>query len=310
MKKKFKISFVVAVYQNRGSVSETHRQICALFNDQLAGFSYEIIFVDDGSTDGSLDEAISLKEIDKHVKILSFTRNFGQMSAIVAGLREAAGEAIINVSADLQDPINLVPEMIGKWQDGAEIVICHRQDRHDDLLSTLFSKFAYSIMRLSVPKIPPGGFDYFLFDRGALDVFNSMNIKNRFLQADVLWSGHRTCFIPYTRLARTIGTSQYNFSRKFNAFVDSIIASSYLPIRAMSLLGIITSLLGLLYSFSIFVSWMFGRVPFKGWAPIMVVILVVGGVIMTMLGVIGEYIWRINEEVRKRPDYIIRKKYE
>ena len=304
-----KISFVVAVYHNEGALSKTYEKIQSVFSNALAHHEYEIVFVDDGSKDESLQEILSLRERDHRIKIITFTRNFGQMAAMLAGFKEAIGDAVINISADLQDPVELIPQMVEKWLDGSETVICYRTDRSDTLFSKLFSRLAYGVLRISMPQIPPGGFDFVLMDRKVMDAFNSIDVRHRFFQGDLLWTGYRTSFIPYVRLKRTIGKSQYNFGKKLKNFLDAVLDASYLPIRFISLVGVITSALGLLYSATIVISWMCGETPFAGWAPIMIAILLVGGLIMLMLGVIGEYIWRINEEVRKRPNYVIRDKF-
>jgi dolichol-phosphate mannosyltransferase len=281
----------------------------SVFSDELADYDHEIVFIDDGSKDGSLQEILDLKRKDPCIKVITFTRNFGQMSAMLAGFKEASGDAIINISADMQDPIELFPQMIRKWCDGAEIVICHRINRSDSLASKLSSKIAYEMLRLSIPQIPPGGFDYVLMDRKVMDSFNAIDIKNRFFQGDLLWAGYRTSFIPYTRQRRLIGQSQYNFGKKLKNFLDAFLDASYLSIRFISLVGIITSVMGLLYSLTIVYVWLRGGTPFTGWAPIMIAILLVGGLIMVMLGIIGEYVWRIYDEVRKKPNYVIRKKF-
>jgi dolichol-phosphate mannosyltransferase len=305
-----KISFVVAVYHNEGAISKTHEKIQGVFASQLAQHDYEIVFIDDGSKDGSLREILEIRDKDpQHVKAITFTRNFGQMAAMLAGFREATGDAVINISADLQDPVELIPQMVEKWEGGAETVICYRTDRSDTLSAKLFSRFAYSVLRMSLPQIPPGGFDFVLMDRKVMDAFNAIDVRHRFFQGDLLWTGYRTSFIPYVRQQRTIGKSQYNFGKKLKNFLDAVLDASYLPIRFISLVGIITSALGVLYSLSIFVTWLRGDTPFEGWAPIMIAILLVGGLIMVMLGVIGEYVWRINEEVRKRPNYVVRDKF-
>ncbi|PKP68312.1 MAG: glycosyl transferase family 2, partial [Alphaproteobacteria bacterium HGW-Alphaproteobacteria-5] len=251
----------------------------------------------------------AVKKGDPCVKAITFTRNFGQMAAMLAGFKEAGGDAVINISADMQDPIELIPQMIQKWQEGAEIVICYRTDRSDTISAKLFSYVAYGVLRLSVPQIPPGGFDFVLMDRKALDEFNSIDVRNRFFQGDLLWTGYRTSFIPYVRRKRTIGKSQYNFAKKLKNFIDAFLDASYLPIRFISSVGIILSILGVIYSLTIVYSWLRGGTPFSGWAPIMIAMLIIGGLIMVMLGVIGEYIWRIYDEVRKKPNYIIRDKY-
>ena len=260
--------------------------------------------------DGSLKEILDLRQKDPHVKAITFTRNFGQMAAMLAGFREATGDAVINISADLQDPVELIPEMVEKWESGAEIIVCYRTDRSDSTLARISSRIAYSVLRLSLPQIPRGGFDVVLMDRIVMDTFNAIDVRHRFFQGDLLWTGYRTSFIPYVRQKRTIGRSQYNFGKKLKNFLDAVLDASYLPIRFMSLLGLITAGLGILYSLTVIYAWLRGDTPFTGWAPIMIVILLVGGLIMVMLGVIGEYVWRINEEVRKRPNYVVRDRFE
>ena len=304
-----KISFVVAVYHNEGAISKTHEKIQSVLSKELAQYEYEIVFVDDGSKDGSLQEILRLKEQDSRIKAISFTRNFGQMAAMLAGFKEATGDAVINISADLQDPVELIPQVVEKWQAGSEIVICYRTDRSDTLLAKIYSRLAYRVLRSALPQIPPGGFDFVLMNRIVMDSFNAIDVRHRFFQGDLLWTGYRTSFIPYARLKRTIGKSQYNFGKKLKNFLDAVLDASYLPIRFISLMGLITSALGVIYSATIVYSWFRGETPFAGWAPIMIVILLIGGLIMLMLGIVGEYVWRINEEVRKRPNYIIRDKY-
>jgi dolichol-phosphate mannosyltransferase len=305
-----KISIVVAVYHNEGSLSITHQRIHDLFEGTLSRHDYELVFVDDGSTDHSLDEILAIRQGDHRVKALTFTRNFGQMAAMLAGFREATGDAVVNISADLQDPVELIAEMVEKWEAGSEIVVCYRTDRADSLPARLFSRVAYSVLRLSLPQIPPGGFDVVLMDRAAMDAFNAIDVRHRFFQGDLLWTGYRTSFIPYVRLERTIGRSQYNFAKKLKNFLDAVLDASYLPIRFISLVGIVTAGLGLLYSITVVYAWLAGDTPFSGWAPIMIVLLFIGGLILVMLGVIGEYVWRINEEVRKRPNYIVRERFK
>lgn len=304
-----KISFVVAVYRNAGAITKTYQKIRGVFAQDLGNYDYEFVFVDDGSDDGSLEEILALRAQDDRVKAITFTRNFGQMAAMLAGLSNVSGDAAINISADLQDPAELIPQMVSKWIDGSEIVVCYRTDRSDTLAAKLFSKLAYGALRVSIPQIPPGGFDFVLMDKAVLDEFNSIDVRNRFFQGDLLWTGYRTEFIPYVRLKRTIGKSQYNIRKKLKNFLDAFLDASYLPIRFISLAGFVTAALGVLYSITIVASWMLHSTPFSGWAPLMIAVLVVGGLVMVMLGIIGEYIWRIYDEVRKKPNYVVRKKY-
>src|SRR6478672_5120315 len=192
--------------------------------------------------------------------------------------------------------------MVAKWEGGSELVICFRTSRSDPFFARWTSRVAYSVLRMAMPQIPRGGFDVVLMDRKVMDTFNAIDVRHRFFQGDLLWGGYRTSFIPYVRLERTIGRSQYNFAKKLKNFLDAVLDASYLPIRFISLLGLITAGLGLLYSVTVVYAWLAGDTPFSGWAPIMIVLLLVGGLILVMLGVIGEYVWRINEEVRKRPN--------
>jgi dolichol-phosphate mannosyltransferase len=301
-----RISFVLPVYRNEHAVTLTYQQIRQVMTADLQRYGYEIVFVDDGSDDGSPAELAAIKAGDEHVRVVTFTRNFGQMAAILAGLKQASGDVIIQLSADLQDPIGLVPQMVAEHERGSEVVACHREHREDPWSRRVTSRALYAILRLSLPQIPAGGFDYILLDRKVVDAFNAVEVRNRFFQGDVLWFGYKTTFIPYTRPKRTIGRSQYTFSKKLKNSIDAILDSSYLPIRFMSLLGVITAFVGFLYAVDIVYGRLRHNIPFTGWAPIMILILVIGGVLMLMLGIIGEYVWRIYDEVKGKPNYVVR----
>jgi dolichol-phosphate mannosyltransferase len=303
------VSFVVAVFRNVGSVALTHAAIRGLFADELKAHDYEIVFVDDGSDDGSLDELVRLHQADPKVHVVSFTRNFGQMSAIVAGFHEARGDAVINISADLQDPISLAAQMVAEWERGHEVVACYRAGRDDPFGARLTSSLAYGLLRLSVPQLPPGGFDYVLLDRKAVDFFNSIRSRARFFQAEVLWPGYRTAFLPYHRARREHGRSQYTIWKKMRNFLDAAIDASYAPIRGLAGAGFLLALVGFFWGATIVVSWLLGTTPFQGWAPIMVGLLTIGGMNMVLLGIVGEYVWRIFDELRSRPHYVVRQRY-
>lgn len=269
---------------------------------------YEFVFVNDGSDDNSMQELTALHEQDSKVKVLSFSRNFGQVPAIIAGMKEVTGAAAVSMSADLQEPIELIENMISKWQTGNEIVIGHRVDREDSFIANKASAVFYSLMKYVNPKMPKGGFDFLLIDQKAIAVFNQIDERNRFFQGDILWLGFSVAFIPYSRLKRTIGKSQWTLSKKLKYFIDGLLNTSYIPIRLMSLLGIIISFFGFLYAIVIAYNRFINNTPFEGWAPIMILILIIGGLIMLMLGIIGEYVWRTYDETRKRPLYIIKDK--
>jgi glycosyltransferase involved in cell wall biosynthesis len=302
-----RISFVIPVYRNERAVTLTYQQIRQVLASDLSHYGYELVFVDDGSDDGSLAELLKIRDADENVRVVSFTRNFGQMPAILAGFKHATGDLVIQLSADLQDPISLVPQMVAEYERGSEVVACHREHREDGVSRRLTSRVLYGILRLTFPQIPSGGFDYILLDRKVVDAFNGVEVRNRFFQGDILWFGYKTTFIPYTRMKRAIGRSQYTFAKRLKNSLDAILDSSYLPIRFISLVGVLTAFAGFLYAVDIVYGRLRHDIPFTGWAPIMILILVIGGVLMLMLGIIGEYVWRIYDEVRGKPNYVVRK---
>jgi dolichol-phosphate mannosyltransferase len=294
------ISFVIPVYRNERAITLTYRKILGALAADLPGYDYEFVFVDDGSDDGSLEELLGLRAGDPRVRIISFTRNFGQMAAILAGLKGATGDLILHLSADLQDPVELIPRMVKDYEAGSELVIGHRAERADKWTSRITSRIFYKIIRMSFPQLPAGGFDYVLMARRVVDSFNSIEVRNRFFQGDLLWLGYKTTFIPYFQKA---------FWKRLKNSLDAILDSSYLPIRFISGAGALVALGGFLYALDI-AYWRFTHdVPFPGQAPIMILILGIGGVLMLMLGIIGEYVWRIYDEVKKKPNYVVRATY-
>lgn len=304
------ISFVIPVYRNERAITLTYQKIKGALASDLSAYDYEFVFVDDGSDDGSLAELLRLRDADPRVRIISFTRNFGQMAAILAGLKGAAGDLVLHLSADLQDPVELIPRMVRDYENGSEMVIGHRAERADKWTSRVTSRLFYRIIRMSFPQMPSGGFDYVLMARRVVDSFNQFEVRNRFFQGDLLWMGYKTTFIPYTRAKRTIGRSQYTFAKRLKNSLDAILDSSYLPIRFISVAGAITAFLGFLYALNIAYTYFRHGTPFTGWAPIMILLLMIGGVLMLMLGIIGEYVWRIYDEVKRKPNYVVRETYD
>jgi len=300
------VAVVVPVYQNRESLADLLQQIFSVHAEHASDIDLSVIFVDDGSTDGSWGELTKLHSANpSRVSLIKLSRNFGQVNAILAGYAHASSNAVITMSADLQDPPELLAKMIDKWRSGSDVVIAHRAQRDDDLLSRIFSRAAYRVARRAHPDMPKGGFDCMLMSRKALDILLSFPSRHRFLQGDILWLGLPTSFIPYARQARPHGRSTWSFSRKFKYFTDLLLDSSFVPIKAMSRLGFLIAFLGMLYAVIIVFARLANETPWPGWAPIMVTLLIVGGLIMVMLGVIGEYLWRIYDDIKGRPRYIV-----
>lgn len=307
------LSVVIPVYYNEGLLRPTFN---ALQNDLFAQRPFlkgEVIFVDDGSGDGSLDELLCLQqEHPRLIKVIKLTRNFGQVNALLAGFAHAKGRCVVVMSADGQDPVALINQMLDAYlQEGYQVVICAREGRDESLYRVLTSKlFYWMIRKLSFPNMPSGGFDFVLLSRRALDVLMRNQEAHPFFQGQLLWMGFKTKFIPYRRLERKMGRSRWTFAKKLTYLIDGVLSYSYLPMRLMSGTGIIVAVLGFLYAVVIFFARILLGNPVQGWAPLMIVILVMSGFQMLMLGVIGEYLWRALAQVRHREPYIIEAIYE
>jgi dolichol-phosphate mannosyltransferase len=303
------ITIVIPVFRNEGTLNLTYDHIVKLLPAISENYDCEFIFINDGSDDGSLDELLRIKKMDTRVKVLDFVRNFGQLYAVLAGFEFAKGDLLINISADMQDPPELILEMIKKWEEGYKVVLCARAEREDNFLARITSNIFYGIIKKALPQMPRGGFDYFLLDRIVYKKIFELDERNSFLQGDILWTGYKPNIIHYKRLKRHVGKSQWTIGKKLKYFIDGIINTSYFPIRLMSLIGIIISIIGFSYSGVILFAWFYHKTPFSGYAPIMMGLLTLSGVIMLMIGIVGEYLWRIYDEVRKRPKYLIKNFY-
>jgi len=296
------ISVCFAVYQNQGALLQLYNEVVYELRTNFKNDTYELLFVNDGSKDESLNELKQIRKLDSNVKIISFSRNFGQMAAILAGWEHSKGDVVINMAADLQDPPFQITNMLNEWKIGNEIVISYREAHSTSFAKKVTSKLFYKLL---LPNVPKGGFDFALIDRKPMNAINSLSEKNRFYQYDILWAGFKVKFIPYIKLERKIGVSQYNFFKRFNNFYSAFLNVSYLPLRLLTIVGFVVSILGFGYCLSIIYSYYFIGTPFKGWAPLMIVILILGGLTMLMIGIVGEYIWRVLDEVKRRPNYII-----
>lgn len=301
-------SVVVPVFNNQGSLTKLVEILQQKVFSQFKSKTFELIMVDDGSRDGSFNELLEIRNtIYPEIKIIRFTRNFGQLAAILAGYGKATGKCVINISADLQDPPELIVDMIRFFDDEQfEIVICTRIGRDENFIRRYTSKMFYNLIKtLSFKNMPEGGFDYVLLaDRAKTILLQSQEV-NPFWQGQILWTGLKIKYIPYHRLKREVGKSAWTFGKKLKMLIDGVLSYSYLPIRLMSVFGFLIAMIGFIYALVIIIAKIFGNSPFAGWAPIMVLILVLSGIQMLMLGIIGEYLWRTLDQVRKRPHYII-----
>ncbi|MCF8296006.1 MAG: glycosyltransferase family 2 protein [Saprospiraceae bacterium] len=300
-------SIVIPVYYNEESINKTITKLKESVIEK-SDHSFEIVFVDDGSGDDSFKKLIQAKESSGlDIKIVKLSRNFGQRAAMLAGMKYSSGKYIVNISADLQDPPELIHEMLDTLvNEDYKMVIAHRENRKESLYRRFTSRIFYGLLRrLCFPQMPEGGFDYFMINEEVKDILLNSNEINAFLQGQLLWTGYKYKLLPYTRQNREDGKSKWTFSKKIKLVIDSIMSYSYFPLRLMSISGFIIAFIGFIYALIIVYGRIFGNLPFKGWAPLMILILILSGFQMIMLGVIGEYLWRALDQVRNRPKYIV-----
>jgi glycosyltransferase involved in cell wall biosynthesis len=275
---------------------------------QLA--SVEFIFVDDHSTDETARLLDQLCDQHSFVKYIRLSKNSGSHVAIIAGMTHAKGDAAVFLAADLQDPPEMVVTMFEKWSEGYDVVWAVRRERLGiSRFELLFSRmFYYLLNRMTNMKFPSKGADYALIDRRVINGLVDAAGSKPSLVALIVWLGFKQLEIPYTKEERKFGKSKWNLSKKLNAFADAFVGFSYFPMRFMSLLGFSAAFIGFLYAvFVIIMRFVIGD-PIEGWASLMVVTLIIGGLQMLMLGVLGEYLWRNLEESRKRPLFLIEDK--
>ena len=306
LKIKKTLTIVVPVYFNESNLPDTIPTLLALSN-QLPEYNLDLIFVDDGSGDRSINILLDYqKQFPETIKVLKLTRNFGSMAAIQAGLTVATGDCVAMVAADLQDPPELLIDMIKHWEKGVKAIFAIRSNREESLIQKMFSYSYYALIRwFAIPNYPVGGFDLFLIDRQVLEEVNKIQEKNTSILTLIYWLGFEASFIPYVRRKREKGKSRWTLSKKIKLFVDTFVSFSYFPIRLFSILGIFYALASFIYGTVILFSWISYGTQVQGWVPMMLVLTFTAGLQMTLLGILGEYIWRTMDETRKRPLFVI-----
>ena len=305
----FKVSIVIPVFQNRETIVILCDEIINAFKSpDIPVVNLQFILVDDGSTDNSWHEMKKLVSESSGVEylLIRFTRNFGQMSALLAGYNHSDGDCVISMAADFQDPPEVTPLLFKAWLDGGELVIASRASRNDGFITNLVSKISWGLLRRhAIPQLPTGGFDYFLMDQKLKNDFIKDPEQNIFLQGRLLFYGYRITVINYIRKKRLTGNSQSNFGKRIKYFIDGFIAHSFIPLRLVSIFGLVMFFISFIATILIFWNVLFHGVVVQGWASTMIVILLLNGIQMLSIGILGEYIWRGVEEARKRPHYII-----
>ena len=300
------ISVITPAYNEAENLPELHARLHTVLD--LLGVEWEWLVVDDHSTDSTWEVLRGLADRDHRVRSLRFSRNFGSHMAVACALQNVEGDAAALIAADLQDPPETLPLLIEHWGAGNDVVWAVRQERQGASFSTkLFASMYYGLMRrVALPNMPSQGADFLLMDRKVIDAYNAIPEKNSSLLAMVLWMGFQQTSIEYVKRPRHAGHSKWTLAKKLKLLVDSIVSFSYVPIRAMSYIGLTMAALGFAYAAGVAVGRALGWVVAgTGFAALMTVLLVGQGLILTVLGVLGEYLWRTFDEARGRPRYIV-----
>ena len=301
-----KVSVIVPVYYNAPSLPPLFAKLQAVEASlEQRGLELELIFVDDGSGDDSFSELLKIKAQRPATRLIKLSRNFGAIRACKTGAQFVSGDCFAFLAADLQDPPELIVEMAGRWQAGAKYVLCVRHERHDPLLSKLWAKLYYRLLRLFVIRdFPEGGYDLALMDKAMLPYLQQSG-RTVYLQVFLYWLGFHPEIIYYTRQKREHGRSHWSFAKRLTASLDVLLGFSVAPIRLISLVGLIVSLVSFGYGLVVVGSALLGIRPVPGFASLAALVSFLLGLIIIMLGVIGEYVWRIFEEVNRRPEAVI-----
>jgi dolichol-phosphate mannosyltransferase len=304
------ISVVTPVYYNEGSLAPLLTELLEVESKlQERGVALELIFVDDGSGDRSFEELLKIKQRRPATKIIKLTRNFGAIHATKTGFRFVTGDCFMNLAADLQDPPELILQVIEKWQQGSKFVLATRSHRDDPVSSKFFAWVYYVLLRLFVVNdYPRGGFDLALMDKALLPYLNNSS-KNINTPLFAYWLGFKPDIIKYARRKRSHGKSRWNFWKRLKLFIDAILGFSIVPIRMISVVGVIVSFLSFAYGFIILFNTLVGRTAVPGFATIVALLSFLLGMVIVMLGIIGEYLWRIFDETNKRPEAVIEEIY-
>lgn len=300
-----KLSVVTPAFREAENLPTLYERLRAVLDG--LGIDWEWIIVDDHSLDATFAVVHDTAARDPRVRGIRLARNSGSHVALSCGLHEARGECAIALAADLQDPPEIVPELLDEWQRGAHVVWAARAQREGETIVTRgLSRVYYWVMRnlVGLDSTPVMGADVVLLDRRVLDAFREFGESNVSLLALITWMGFRQTSITYTKQARLHGRSGWTLKKKFKLLVDSVTAFSYAPIRFMTYLGFLVATIGFAYAAFVILNAIFGQ-PVAGWTSLIVIVLILGGIQMLMMGVLGEYLWRALDESRRRPRFIV-----
>jgi len=299
-----KISIVIPVYFSSDTLMDLYEDMKSKILDKLG--DYELVFVDDGSEDESWEIMTQIRDMDENVKLVKLSRNFGEHAALLAGLSVCTGDCAVTKQADLQEDSTLILEMYESWKRGNKVVLAVRKSRDESKSKIFFANLYYAMVRKFVnKKMPVGGCDCYLIDRKVIEVLERLDEKNSSLTLQVMWAGFKTDMVYFDRKDREKGESRWTLAKKYKLVVDSLISFSYVPIRFMIIVGTLFNIGAVALFISVLVEFFMYGTPIAGWASLMCVILCASGLILMMLGILGEYVWRALDAARTRPPFII-----
>ena len=306
-----KISIVIPCYYNELNIPITGPALIENESNFPSDVTFEYVYVDDGSKDQTLKALLDLKQkYPEKIKVVKLAGNVGSYNAIVAGTEYATGDCVSVITADLQDPPELIAKMYDYWLKGIKFVVANRTNREESFVKkTLANTFQYLIKKHALPNIPKGGFDFVLFDKHLKEELIKIKEKNTNSLYLLAWMNFEMVSIPYTRLERKVGVSKWTFKKRMKLFIDSFVSFSYLPLRLITILGFLIGFSTLIYAMVVIFLKFTGNVPVSGWSSMMLVILLTSSFQMIGVGVLGEYMWRVLEASRNRPLYIVDKVY-
>ncbi len=298
------ISVVIPVYNEEQTLETLVERLGAAL--AKLGEPYEVVFVNDGSTDRSQEILSACHQCDPRLKCVSLSRNFGHQVAVTCGLDHSGGAAVVVMDGDLQDPPEVLPDLVRLWREGYDVVYAVRQQRKENALKVgAYKIFYWLLRRVSYLDIPLDSGDFSLMDRRVVDILGRMPERNRFVRGLRTWVGLRQTGFEYAREARYAGESKYSFTKLMRLAFDGLISYSFVPLRMVSNLGLLVSIGTIVYMGYLMVGRFFGDQTLQGWLSTVVIVLFLGGIQLLSLGIIGEYIGRIFDEVKQRPQYVV-----
>jgi len=299
------LSIVIPFFNEDEVLTECHQRVVAVL-DSLHEVC-EIIYIDDGSNDESWSQVISFTADNHIVRCIKLSRNFGKEAAMTAGLTNSTGKAVIILDADLQDPPELIPQMITEWKNGFDVVNMQRKERHGEnwLKRTTAHLFYNVINRLADIEMPRNVGDFRLLDRKVVDVINNLPERNRFMKGLLSWPGFNTCTLQFNRDARQAGATKWNYTKLIHLAFEGITSFSIRPLRIATAAGVITSIISVMMAIVLVSKTLFWGDPVAGYPSLMTVILLLGGIQLLSIGLMGEYVGRLFIESKQRPNFVV-----